>query len=124
VARVIGSRCVLAVRNLGASTQYYTDVLGFRRDPVDAAGWSFLTKDSFQLMLGECPEALPVADLGDHSYFAYIYIDGIDQYYEEVVARGAEPFSKPSDKPWGLREFGLRTVDGHRITFGQPLRKP
>jgi hypothetical protein len=23
------------------------------------------------------------------------------------------------DEPWGMREFGLRTVDGHRIMVGQ-----
>jgi len=112
---------VLAVKNLKASTQYYTEVLGFDRDPIDANGWSFLTKDAFQLMLGECPEAMPATQLGDHSYFAYLYVEGIDQFYEEVVARGAEAFAQPTDKPWGLREFGLRTPDGHRITFGQPL---
>lgn len=38
--RIIDSRCVLAVRNLKESTQFYTDVLGFRRDPIEAEGWS------------------------------------------------------------------------------------
>ena len=53
MARITGSRCVLAVRDLAASTNYYTDVLGFRRDPIDAPGWSFLTRDDFRVMLGE-----------------------------------------------------------------------
>jgi len=26
-----------------------------------------------------------------------------------------------ADKPWGMREFGVRTPDGHRIMFGQEL---
>jgi hypothetical protein len=26
-----------------------------------------------------------------------------------------------SNKPWGMREFGIRTVDGHRIMFGSPV---
>lgn len=30
--------------------------------------------------------------------------------------------SKPEDKPWGLREFGLRTPDGHRITCGAMIQ--
>jgi uncharacterized glyoxalase superfamily protein PhnB len=122
MSRIIGSRSVLAVRDLHASTEYYTRVLGFSRDPVAAAGWSFLTKDDFAVMLGECPGAKPAADLGDHSYFVYLYVDGLDQYYEEVAARGAEILSTPADKPWGLREFGLRTPDGHRLTCGQPMQ--
>ena len=94
---------------------------GFERDPVDAEGWSFLTRDNFRVMLGECPDERPAAELGNHSYFAYLYVDGVDQLYEEVVARGAEILSAPANKPWGLREFGLRTPDGHRLTCGEPV---
>jgi len=37
------------------------------------------------------------------------------------VARGALVSSQPTDKPWGLREFGLTTPDGHRIVCGEEL---
>ena len=59
MARIANSRCVLAVRDLAVSTRYYIDVLGFQRDPIDADGWSFLTRDNFRVMLGECADALP-----------------------------------------------------------------
>ena len=123
MARIAASRCVLAVRDLKASTRYYMDVLGFSRDPIDADGWSFLTRDNFRVMLGECPEEKPAGDLGNHSYFAYWNIDGIDQFYQEVAARGAMVTSRPADKPWGLREFGLSTPDGHRITCGELIAR-
>ena len=42
MAQIVNSRCVLAVRDLGVSTRYYMDVLGFRKDPINAAGWIFL----------------------------------------------------------------------------------
>src|SRR3954469_23553964 len=122
MARIVNSRCVLAVHDLKVSTKYYMDVLGFSRDPIDAEGWSFLTRDTFRVMLGECPDARPAGDLGDHSYFAYWNIDGVDQFYREVADRGALVISQPEDKPWGLREFALRTPDGHRITCGELIR--
>jgi len=118
MAKIVGSRCVLAVRDLKVSTSYYTDVLGFSRDPIDAEGWRFLTRDNFRVMLGECPDEKPASELGDHSYFAYWNVDDVDQLYDEVKARGALVTSEPKDKPWGLREFGLRTPDGHHITCG------
>jgi len=124
VARILDSRCVLAVRNLKESTSYYVDVLGFKRDPIEAEGWSFLSRDNFKVMLGECPDERPASELGDHSYFVYLMVDGLDEYYREVAARGAKVNSEPADKPWGLREFGLGTPDGHRITCGEPLRSP
>ena len=41
--------------------------------------------------------------------------------YAEYRAAGAEFIQPLADKPWGMREFGVRTVDGHRIMFGQEL---
>ena len=119
MAHIINSRYVLAVRDLELSTKYYLDVLGFQRDPIAAAGWSFLTRDTVRVMLGECSDAQPAGELGDHSYLAYWNIEGIDEFYRELVSKGALVTSPPTNKPWGLREFFLRTPDGHRIVCGQ-----
>jgi len=123
VARIVNSRCVLAVRDLETSTRYYTEVLGFRRDPIDAEGWSFLTRDNVRVMLGECPDERPASELGNHSYIAYWNVDGVDEFHRELAARGALLTSEPNDKPWGLREFGLRTPDGHRIACGEEIKE-
>jgi uncharacterized glyoxalase superfamily protein PhnB len=72
-------------------------------------------------MLGECPAERPASELGDHSYVAYLVVDGVDQLFEEVFGRGAEVTSEPATEPWGLREFGIRTPDGHRLRFGEPV---
>jgi uncharacterized glyoxalase superfamily protein PhnB len=123
MARIVDSRLVLAVRDLRVSTDYYVVVLGFSRDPIDAPGWSFLTRDSFRVMLGECPDEKPAGELANHSYVAYWNVDDVDQLYEELTRRGAIFSSAPEDKPWGLREFGLRTPDGHRITCGAAIAR-
>ena len=121
MARIEASRFVLAVRDLKVSTDYYVSALGFTKDPIDAPGWSFLTRDSIRLMLGECPDEKPASELENHSYFAYWNIDDADVLYQEFLSSGAILTSRPQNKPWGLREFGLRTPDGHRITCGQVL---
>jgi catechol 2,3-dioxygenase-like lactoylglutathione lyase family enzyme len=122
MARMIDSRSVLAVRDLDASTRFYMDVLGFKRDFGDGSdGWSFLSRDGFKVMLGHCADATPAGELGDHSYFAYVLCEGVDQLYEEISARDVQIMSALASKPWGLREFGVRTPDGHRIMFGEPL---
>ena len=121
MAQIVNSRCVLAVRDLEVSTRYYMDVLGFRKDPISAEGWSFLTRDSFRVMLGECVDERPAGELGNHSYFAYWNVEGVDDLYRELAARGALVSSPPTNKPWGLREFGLRTPDGHRIVCGEAI---
>jgi uncharacterized glyoxalase superfamily protein PhnB len=118
MADLTGVRCVLAVPNLAASVGYYTRVLGMAVD-FTAPGWAFLSRGSFRVMLGECADALPAQETGDHSYFAYVTVEGIDELYGELVEKGATLTQKLADRPWGMREFGVRTPDGHRIMLGQ-----
>lgn len=87
--RIVDSRCVLAARNLKDSTRFYTDVLGFQRDFGDGSdGWSFLSRDNFKVMLGECPDEKPASELGDRSYVVYLTVEGLDQLQQELSARG------------------------------------
>jgi len=113
-------RYVLAVPDLETSARYYHDVLGFEVREVGDPGWRFFVRDACFIMAGECRDALPPAELGDHSYFAYVVVDGIDAFHDEVMARGAVEVKTIRDEPWGMREFGIRTADGHRIMFGSP----
>jgi catechol 2,3-dioxygenase-like lactoylglutathione lyase family enzyme len=113
-------RCVLAVQDLAASVEYYTRVLGMMID-FTAPGWVFLSRGSFRLMLGECSDAMPAHETGDHSYFVYVTVEGIDELYGEVTGNGAPLTQTLASKPWGMREFGVRTPDGHRIMFGQEI---
>src|ERR1700730_3833342 len=110
-------RHVIAVPDLRASAEYYRSVLGFEVREIGDSGWRFFVRDGCTIMAGECPDALPPAELGDHSYFAYIILDDIEAYFASVAAAGAEFIQSLSDEPWGMREFGVRTVDGHRIMF-------
>jgi len=112
---------VLAVPNLEASGAFYQDVLGFTVHEIGDSGWRIFRRDSCRIMAGHCPDAIPAQDLGDHSYFGYFVVDDIEADYERAVAKGAELIKPLRDEPWGMREFGLRTVDGHRIMIGQNL---
>jgi uncharacterized glyoxalase superfamily protein PhnB len=72
-------------------------------------------------MLGECADAMPPGELGDHSYYGYITVSDIDALYSEYRKSEVQFTQGLSDKPWGMREFGIRTIDGHRLMFGQEL---
>lgn len=120
MAELTRVRCVLAVQDLAASVDYYTRVLGLAVD-FTAPGWAFLSRGSFRLMLGECADAMPAHETGDHSYFVYVTVEGIDDLYDELASSGAAFTQRLGDKPWGMREFGVRTPEGHRIMFGQEI---
>ena len=113
-------RYTLAVRDLAKSTEYFTTVLGLSID-FTAPGWTFLSRGSFRVMLGECTDAVSPAELGDHSWFGYVTVSDANALFVEYQASGAHFTQSLADKPWVMREFGVRTVDGHRIMFGQEL---
>lgn len=112
---------VLAVPDLERSAEYYKNILGFSIQEIGDPGWRIFVKDGCRIMAGHCPDAIPPGELGDHSYFAYFTIDDVDGYHDEVVANGADIIKSLKSEPWGMREFALRTVDGHRIMVGQDL---
>ena len=123
MARLEGIRLILAVRNLRSATDFYVDALGFRRDFGDGSdGWSWLSRDGVRVGLGECADAMPAHELGDHSYVAYVSVDDVEGLYAEFISRGVPIRTPPETKPWGMREFAVQTPDGHRMTFGSAAR--
>jgi catechol 2,3-dioxygenase-like lactoylglutathione lyase family enzyme len=108
------------VRDLAASVGFYTGVLGFT-EYFAVEGWSFLRLGAFEVMLGECADAPPASDLGDHSYVAFVLVTGIDELYARYREAGVAFGKTLRDEPWGNREFGMRTPDGHRFMFAEEL---
>ena len=117
---VIQTRHVLAVKDLAASARYYLEVLGFQRD-FAVEGWEFLSLGNFKVMLGECRDEVPASAIGNHSYFAHVLVENVDELFHAYDERGAKFLFRAQDKPWGLREFGVETPDGHRLCFGQTI---
>jgi uncharacterized glyoxalase superfamily protein PhnB len=99
---------------------HYQEKLGFTTDWA-YDGWHQLRRGSFVVMLGECPDDRSAHETRNHSYFAYVQVEGVDELYQELVGRGANIHYPLGSKPWGMREFGVITVDGHRIMFAQAL---
>jgi predicted enzyme related to lactoylglutathione lyase len=111
------TRFVIAVPDLQKSSSFYRDVLGFTIHTIPDPGFLFYTSGACTIFAGQCPDALSPFDLGDHSYFAYLEIDDIDSYYSSVQSKGAKISKSIRNEPWGMREFGVVTADGHRIMF-------
>ena len=119
--KLTGSRYVLAVKNLAQSADFYKNKLGFQTIWEDS-GWHFLIRDEIKIMLGECPDDKSAFEINNHSYFAYVEVNKVDELYNEYQSKQVEVLSTIENKPWGQREFSIRTVDGHRITFGEEIK--
>ncbi len=117
---IIASTFVLAVNDLESSKRFYVDKLGFAED-LCVDGWAFLSRGACKLRLGHCPDAVPMSQAQDHSWFAYLHVRDAAGLYAEAVANGVKIWHPLADQPWGMKEFAVVTPDGHRIVFGERL---
>jgi uncharacterized glyoxalase superfamily protein PhnB len=113
-----GLQPVLPVADVPAAAAWLCDVLGFEidflhGDPV-VHGRVCIVGDwgaPVYIHLAHAG-ALPVRPCGE----LRIHVGAaLDDLCGHVRASGAEIVLAPTDQPWGLREFVLRTPDGHRL---------
>ena len=109
---------VLAVADLDKSADYFRDVLGFQVRWEEATDWRLVERDGVRVMLGHCPRDMRAADIGSHNWFGYLEVDDVNALYAELTERRAT-CTLPADRPYGMREIVVTTIDGHRIVFGQ-----
>lgn len=48
-----------------------------------------------------------------------VYIHDADALHAELVERGADVLGVPVSRPWGLRDFTVRDLEGNEITFAE-----
>jgi GNAT superfamily N-acetyltransferase len=111
------SEPIFPVADVVATVRYYRDVLGFQEEwvwgePPDFGGvrWGKVGA-MFALQEGSEPK------IGGqwHSFF----VEGIDALYRLHGRNGATICSPLELKPWGLREYTVRDLNGHYLRFGQ-----
>ncbi len=52
---------------------------------------------------------------------AYIVLDNLDAFYQEICQRGVLQPEPPEETPWGRREMTLKDPDGNTLRFAAPL---
>ena len=106
----------LAVSDVPAAIEFYTTKLGFTSgftwgDPPTIAG---VDLGRVQVFL----EQGPVSPKGCSVYFV---IGDADELYEFHRSNGVEIATPLDDRPYGLRDYTVRDLHGHRLTFGHRL---
>ena len=57
------------------------------------------------------------------AFGVYVQVDDVDAHCAHAQANGAEVEGTPQDRPYGVREYGSRDIEGHRWWFGSPVGK-
>ena len=111
--RIEGVAPVLQVADVPASLAYYRDALGFQveftwHDPPIYAG----------LELGQAELHLAKGEARSPSVVAF-FCTGLDSLLQQFKTNGARIERPISVEPYGMREFAVTDLDGHRLVFGE-----
>lgn len=109
----IQGAAVLHVPDVEAAAAFYRDILGFNWDFGDEV-YAVVWRDNSAIHFVRDESAPQQVHL-------FQWVQDVDSYYEEIVGRGAVVATEPTDQPYGIREFGMRDINGVGIVFGQDV---
>jgi hypothetical protein len=126
--RLTATAPVLLVTDVIASANYFRDACGFAYDRFygEPPDFVILHRDGQHLMLAKATDAghvVPLWKLRACTWNAYFWCTDADALWEEMKVKGAIHDYGPCTQPYGVREFGIQTPDGHDIGFGQVLER-
>jgi catechol 2,3-dioxygenase-like lactoylglutathione lyase family enzyme len=111
----------LRVADLPAAVEFYTTRLGFEHafsfgEPLEMDG---VNLDEVQIFLETGAPAPQSCSL-------YFVVDNADELYAFHRDKDVEIVQAPDDRPWELRDYTVRDLDGYFLTFGHriPAREP
>lgn len=100
---------VLRVRDVQASVDYYTRVLGF--------AINFRTPGFASVSRGGCGIFLCEGDQGHPGNWVWIDGKDVEQVHAELAAAGAKIRNSPTNYPWAL-EMQVEDLDGNVLRIG------
>lgn len=116
--RLLRSEPIFSARSVAETVAFYRQVLGFAEEWLwgDPPTFGGVRWGKIGVMFGESPERAARIEGHEHSFFA----EGIDELYALHLANGARIISPLEAKPWGLREYTVRDLNGYYLRFGEP----
>ena len=123
-AKLRNSTTVLLVGNIEPTMEWYKQ-LGFRSEYYPP-GFAILRRDDVEIFLQQQPGYVAPDDSGRrerHAWNVYIVTDNVKALFEEYSALPGVKIARhlcPQD--YGMIEFDVMDLNGHRLVFAQPIR--
>ncbi len=119
---------LLAVDNIQASMDFYTQKLGFTNGgTMDFADgrlmMGFLNLGSNSLMLGIDEDVTTPKGKGVDIYLGLDDDTDIDTYYDQVKSNGTALATELKTEFWGDRTFNIKDPDGYSIVFFKTVKQ-
>src|SRR5215470_15361198 len=122
-ARLHNSTTVFLVGNIEPTMKWYKR-LGFESEYYPP-GFAILRRDDVEIFLQQHPGYIAPNDSGRrerHAWNLYIVTDDVKALYEEYAALpGVKIARQLCPQDYGMIEFDVLDLNGHRLVFAQPI---
>lgn len=105
----------LPVRSVKDAQAYYRDRFGF------TVAWHHEAGRIGAVAHGDCGLFFRETQDEIHPATFWIFAEDIDATFAELTRRGADIVEALEDKPWGLRQFTARDLNGNLFYFHHDL---
>lgn len=124
-ARLRDTTSVLLVGNIEPTLAWYKQ-LGFQ-SRYFPPGFAILQRDDIEIFLQQQPGYTPPKDpgrLAREAWNIYIVTDDVKALYAEYSVLDGVTISRPlCAQEYGMLEFDVLDLNGHRLVFAQPIAK-
>jgi catechol 2,3-dioxygenase-like lactoylglutathione lyase family enzyme len=120
-ARITSLAPQFLVDDLSTAIAYYRDKLGFELDFVYESFYASVSRGGFSIHLKCAPKT--VADRAhrkqNEHLDAYVGVQGIDAFFDELTSRGAHILRSLERRAWGTRDFYVEDPDGYILCLSE-----
>jgi hypothetical protein len=122
-AKLLNSTTVFLIGNIEPTMEWYK-LLGFRSEYYPP-GFAILSRNDIRIFLQQQPGYVAPDDAGRrerHAWNVYIVTDDVKALYDEYSAVPGVRFSRQlSRQDYGMMEFDVMDLNGHRLVFAAPV---
>jgi predicted enzyme related to lactoylglutathione lyase len=101
----------LPVADVERAQQHYRDALGFQ------IGWLYPGKEIGAVSRDKAVLFFRKRKLPFEPGIHWVYAEDIEAWYQELMSSGANIVEPLEQKPWGLRQFTVKDLDGNLFYF-------
>ncbi|MBS1514752.1 MAG: VOC family protein [Bacteroidetes bacterium] len=111
-----GAAPVLPCQDVDAAIDYYKNKLGFDKTWVHQGFYGGAYNGSAEFHFHKAQSEI-------HPIIVYCFVDKVDDVYEFVKSNGVEITNELTNQVYGLRDFTIKDLNGHFISFASQIEK-
>lgn len=120
--------CSLTCKEIAPSIAFYRDVLGFTVDMTweheGALAGAVISSGDIRIVLNQDDGKLGWDRIKGQGFYLQFNVNtaaDVDAAAARVAAAGGTVLDPPADRPWGVRAFFFRDLDGFKLGVSTPL---